>query len=757
MTGDREYIIKGIRRLKGRTFKALLGKGDSGHTVDVAGKANYAWIRVKYGSSLGAPVQALNRNVPPIHGRVVRVKEIDRAGIKGYEIIDFDDTGTPYYHDDTGHNVLPKHGWTHECSQDAEATDPVNLYTRCWAELRVEPTDPCSLYGYVTHGWYMCDAPQWFSGGNTPLFVPPAAGTSRYDLVYIDCSGTIGITQGDNNMPALGGPLPEPPDFTIPLAAIEFTGTVGCIQENMILDCRVMPNLKYPPGSARFDDSISPAAVASVNWTGVQDYPSRADHWHQGVHSFSKVGDALLYGDVTISGGAGVVLTQAGQNVEIECTGTAGEEGPEYGCRVYNNANQSIPDSIMTALAFDSEYYDTYGMHNTVLNNTRITVQNGGKYTIGGSVVFAANAVGVRALQIYKNNSTILAQEQDASAGAANTHRTVVVTSDEFVAGDYVELRAYQSSGGALNVNYEDRSSPVFWAQKATGFSLTSHDHSANAEGGQLDWDNIWADAAHTHQAAGEGGTLDHGLALTGLLDDDHTQYLKERLSGGAAAEVPIHKHDAAEGGQLDWDDIWSDATHDHSAAGEGGNALNPNTLNVATDATVGDDLTVGDHAWMATGTCAGNFNIGGLLQGAGVVPYSTLNNSAKGFVVSVSADSPQTTNVAAPEDMTNGSITVVIPAGMTADVFLVAISTARCDTAGKVNYLCIDWDGGAVTEQKGSESEGANQYVSIALAFPVTGVAAGSYIAKLRKYTQTAGNITTYHTPQLDVVVIPT
>lgn len=31
----------------------------------------------------------------------------------------------------------------------------------------------------------------------------------------------------------------------------------------------------------------------------------------------------------------------------------------------------------------------------------------------------------------------------------------------------------------------------------------------------------------HTHQSSGaEGGTLDHGLALTGLTDDDHTQYL---------------------------------------------------------------------------------------------------------------------------------------------------------------------------------------------------------------------------------------
>ncbi len=48
--------------------------------------------------------------------------------------------------------------------------------------------------------------------------------------------------------------------------------------------------------------------------------------------------------------------------------------------------------------------------------------------------------------------------------------------------------------------------------------------------------------ADHTHQSTGaEAGKLDHGAALTGLTDDDHTQYLKEKASGGAAAEIPDH------------------------------------------------------------------------------------------------------------------------------------------------------------------------------------------------------------------------
>lgn len=50
--------------------------------------------------------------------------------------------------------------------------------------------------------------------------------------------------------------------------------------------------------------------------------------------------------------------------------------------------------------------------------------------------------------------------------------------------------------------------------------------------------------ADHSHASTGaQAGQLDHGAALTGLTDDDHTQYLKEEASGGAASEVPDHTH----------------------------------------------------------------------------------------------------------------------------------------------------------------------------------------------------------------------
>ena len=47
--------------------------------------------------------------------------------------------------------------------------------------------------------------------------------------------------------------------------------------------------------------------------------------------------------------------------------------------------------------------------------------------------------------------------------------------------------------------------------------------------------------ADHTHQSTGaQAGQLDHGLALTGLLDDDHTQYQKESEKGAASGYASL-------------------------------------------------------------------------------------------------------------------------------------------------------------------------------------------------------------------------
>lgn len=129
--------------------------------------------------------------------------------------------------------------------------------------------------------------------------------------------------------------------------------------------------------------------------------------------------------------------------------------------RIYNSSTQSISTATLTTLTFNSERYDTGAMHSTSTNTSRLTVPKPGVYLVGGHVEFAANATGQRGLYLYLNGATYLAYDiHDASA--ANETAVTVSTVDQFVVGDYVELRVYQSSGGMLNVNSVSRYTPEF-------------------------------------------------------------------------------------------------------------------------------------------------------------------------------------------------------------------------------------------------------------------------------------------------------
>ena len=68
----------------------------------------------------------------------------------------------------------------------------------------------------------------------------------------------------------------------------------------------------------------SPADVAGTAAVGVATDVARSDHAHRGVHSVSKNGSSQLFGDVTLSAGSNVTITQAGQDISIAASGGGG-------------------------------------------------------------------------------------------------------------------------------------------------------------------------------------------------------------------------------------------------------------------------------------------------------------------------------------------------------------------------------------------------------------------------------------------------
>lgn len=121
--------------------------------------------------------------------------------------------------------------------------------------------------------------------------------------------------------------------------------------------------------------------------------------------------------------------------------------------RVYNTSTDSIADNTFETLSFNSETYDTDTIHDTGTNPERLTCKTAGKYSIIGNVQFAAHATGNRIAVIRKNGTTEIARTQVPACGGGFNTQVCVVTQVDLAVNDYVELRVYQNSGGALNVN----------------------------------------------------------------------------------------------------------------------------------------------------------------------------------------------------------------------------------------------------------------------------------------------------------------
>lgn len=131
--------------------------------------------------------------------------------------------------------------------------------------------------------------------------------------------------------------------------------------------------------------------------------------------------------------------------------GVQGPPGAVPTCRATHNAAQTLTTAVGAALALNSEQFDTDVMHDTVTNNSRITIKTAGKYQVSAVVEFIANAAGYRQIAIVVNGVTYIAiQTQQPSAG--NTTVLSVSTLYNFAVNDYIEVFAYQNSGGNLDV-----------------------------------------------------------------------------------------------------------------------------------------------------------------------------------------------------------------------------------------------------------------------------------------------------------------
>jgi len=122
-------------------------------------------------------------------------------------------------------------------------------------------------------------------------------------------------------------------------------------------------------------------------------------------------------------------------------------------CAVKHSVAQLIATATAVALACDTEDFDNDGLHSTVTNNSRITVQTAGRYEFAVTVRYAFNATGSRLARVQVNGGTV--HEIMFVAASTATNDTTVVGGTKkltLAAGDFVQCIGFQTSGGNLNV-----------------------------------------------------------------------------------------------------------------------------------------------------------------------------------------------------------------------------------------------------------------------------------------------------------------
>jgi hypothetical protein len=146
-------------------------------------------------------------------------------------------------------------------------------------------------------------------------------------------------------------------------------------------------------------------------------------------------------------GSTGQVLTVAGGIPSWATPATSGF----VGCALYRSGAKTIANATATLIDFDAERIDTNGFHDNVTNNTRITIPTGyaGKYLVTWQLGFNFNATGYREIELLINGSQFPQSYNLITSTGYTTQSAALVY--PFSVGDYIQIRATQTSGGNLD------------------------------------------------------------------------------------------------------------------------------------------------------------------------------------------------------------------------------------------------------------------------------------------------------------------
>lgn len=119
--------------------------------------------------------------------------------------------------------------------------------------------------------------------------------------------------------------------------------------------------------------------------------------------------------------------------------------------RVTKSAVQSLTNNTTTTITWNTESYDSHGLHDNAANTDRLTAPILGLYLVVFKAQFALAAAGTRRhANVLTGGGDTIASQQVFST--ANTMAITATGPTRLAAGEYVYAQALQESGGNLDL-----------------------------------------------------------------------------------------------------------------------------------------------------------------------------------------------------------------------------------------------------------------------------------------------------------------
>jgi hypothetical protein len=129
-------------------------------------------------------------------------------------------------------------------------------------------------------------------------------------------------------------------------------------------------------------------------------------------------------------------------------------------CYAYRDSGKIIANATPTILDLNITYFDSVGLHDQIINNSRITLPTTGRvsglWILLGHVLWDAAAAAQLTLKIFATApggaATAIVTSQDASSAAASVSQEALAFVDDPIPGTYYYLEVTQATGAPLTL-----------------------------------------------------------------------------------------------------------------------------------------------------------------------------------------------------------------------------------------------------------------------------------------------------------------